>query len=123
MSEENQRVSLYVLTKEKDDKDIKNAIAETEKELGVSSDSTVEESSERSSPDMGTFVVEVTKAFATAVVNKYGDRFVNWLSKKLSLNKNEGEKVVESKKSSEGKKAIKPKKRARKKSTKKKKNM
>jgi hypothetical protein len=90
-----EKVTFDVVTKEKSVKEIQDVIKEAEKELGVSSQATIEESPERFDINLTMILVEVGKTFAKAVVEKYGDSFKNWLASKLGLDKNEGEEVTE----------------------------
>lgn len=94
--QEEAKISFDVVTREKDVQAIQDAIKEAEKELGVSSQATVVESPERFDINLTLVLVAVGKAFAKAVVDRYGDSFKNWLAGKLGLDKNEGEKVTES---------------------------
>ena len=98
MSENDQKEekeSFEILTEEKSVKEVEDIIKEAEKELGVSSQSTVEESAERFDINLTMILVEVGKAFAKAVVEKYGDSFKDWLAGKLGLDKDKGEEVTE----------------------------
>lgn len=95
-NKENEKVAVRVLTKEKDAQTIRDVITEAETELGVSSEANVEKSAERFIPGMDVILVQVGKAFVKAVVEKYGDSFVNWLARKLGLDESKGEEVRES---------------------------
>jgi len=107
MSENTQEFSV-VISKEKGADAIKKAIADAEKELGISSNSSVKkDESKRAAPGLDNIIIQIGSAFVTAIVDKYGDRFVSWLSKKLGLNKEEGEKAQESKRTSRKKGATK----------------
>jgi hypothetical protein len=99
MSEDDQKEekeSFEIRSEEKGAKEVEDIIEEAEKELGVSSQSTVEESEERFDVNLTMIFVEVGKAFAKAVVDKYGDSFKDWLAGKLGLDKDRGEEVTKS---------------------------
>ena len=83
------------MSKTKDPKEIEKVIREAEEDVGVKSDVEIEESkTTRGTPDMVDIAIKLGSAFIKAVVDKYGDRFVSWLSKKLKLDENTGEKVT-----------------------------
>ena len=96
MSEDKEKV-MIVISEEKGAGAIRKAIADAEKDLGVNSNSDVRKGPKTRGLPEGTvtIIVEVGKAFVKAVVDKYGDRFVSWLSKKLDLDKTVGEKAEE----------------------------
>lgn len=93
---EDKEVVRIVIKQEKGAEAIKKAIADAEKELKVNSNSDMETSKKTRGlpPDTVEIIVKVGQAFAKAVVDRYGDRFVGWLSKKLGLDKTVGEKAM-----------------------------
>lgn len=90
-----EKESVIVVSKDNDVESIEAVIKEAEKELGVSSEITAEESEEMFDPALTAIAIAVGQAFVKAVVDKYGDSFKNWLSRKLGLDEKKGEKVVE----------------------------
>jgi hypothetical protein len=81
----------------KKSEDIKKIIEEAEKDVGVKSDAKIPPPKRGAGvPDgMVEIGIELGKAFIKAVVDKYGDKFVSWLSKKLHLDEKAGEKASE----------------------------
>jgi hypothetical protein len=77
--------------------DVKKIIEEAEKDVGVKSDAKINPKTRGPGVPEGMVEIgiELGKAFIKAVVDKYGDRFVSWLSKKLHLDEKAGEKASE----------------------------
>lgn len=95
MPEEKKEIKVRI-SDGKNPEDVKKVIEEAEKEVGVKSNAEISAPKKnRVSPDMVDIGIKLGEAFIKAVVDKYGDRFVNWLSKKLHLDENAGEKVEE----------------------------
>ena len=92
---EEEKVILRVKTREKDAQTIKDVIREAEKELGVSSQASVEES-HMFVPGMDMFLVVVATAFFTRFAEKFGESFADWLARKLGLDESKGEEIRES---------------------------
>jgi len=91
------KVSLRVLTREKDAQTIQDSIREAERELDVSSHANVEELPRtRFIPGISVFLVVVGTAFATRFAEKFGESFADWLARKLGLDESKGEEVSES---------------------------
>ena len=89
------KVSLHILTKEKDVQAIEDAISDAERELGVKSKAIVGKSRSGAPPGMEKFVVDVATAFVMKFIEKYGESFANWLARKLGLDESKGEDVSE----------------------------
>lgn len=75
---------------------VEKVLEEAEKETGVSSNFQVEKDEEaRFFPGFNDIVIKVGKEFVAFVIEKYGSTFLEWLEKKLGVEKEEGDQLKE----------------------------